>query len=238
MPILSAPAPRVMRRFAAARALLVATVALAALAGPGLQYGARADDKPLPTRVRIETNLGDFTIEVNAERAPLSAANFLDYVRSGHYTGTIFHRVINNFVIQGGGFDTNFKLKTPRAPVSNESGNGLSNRRGTVGLARSDLPHSGNCQFYVNLNDNDDLDPQPLRWGYAVFGKVVEGMDTIDKIGHVATGSAGPFPKDAPTTPIVIKSATIIEGAALPAAAAPGGASPAPTPANPAAAAR
>ena len=128
-------------------------------------------------------------------------------MKTNHYDGTIFHRVINNFVIQGGGFDTSYKLKPTRAPVPNESGNGLANKRGTVGIARTELPHSGDCQIYVNLNDNDDLDPQPLRWGYAVFGKVVEGMDVVDRIGHVATGSVGPLPKDAPLEPVVIKHA-------------------------------
>ncbi len=194
---------------------LACLLALTGLAGLVTTGPARAEDKAPPApRVRVETSLGSFTVELNPERAPLSSANFLDYVKSGHYAGTVFHRVIDNFVIQGGGFDASYKLKSVRAPVSNESGNGLLNRRGTIGIARSDLPHSGNCQFYINLTDNDALDPQPLRWGYAVFGKVVEGMDVIDRIGHVATGSAGPFPKDVPTVPVVIKSATLIGGGA------------------------
>ena len=185
----------------AARLLLAGLVAVSCLVA---QPALAADVAP---RVRIETSLGSFVVELNTDRAPLTSANFLDYVKTNHYDGTIFHRVINNFVIQGGGFDTSYKLKPTRAPVPNESGNGLANKRGTVGIARTELPHSGNCQIYVNLNDNDDLDPQPLRWGYAVFGKVVEGMDVVDRIGHVATCSVGPLPKAAPLEPVVIKHA-------------------------------
>ncbi len=200
--------PDRFRRRPAVRAMLAA---LCLVLGLAQATGAwAAEEKAAAPRVRIDTTQGSFVIELNTERAPLTAANFLDYVKAGHYSGTIFHRVISNFVIQGGGFDTAYKLKNPRAPVSNEAGNGLSNKRGTVGIARSDLPHSGNCQFYVNVNDNEDLDPQPLRWGYAVFGKVVEGMDVVDKISRVPTGSAGPLPKDAPSEPVVIKSATLL----------------------------
>lgn len=212
--------PALLRQPRAVRAGLALLCLLLGLAEA--QVALAAEDKPAAPRVRIETSQGSFVIELNPERAPLTAANFLDYVKSGHYSGTVFHRVIGNFVIQGGGFDTSYKLKTPRAPVSNESGNGLSNKRGTVGIARSDLPHSGNCQFYVNVNDNEDLDPQPLRWGYAVFGKIVEGMDVVDRISRVPTGSAGPLPKDAPTEPVVIRSATLLNPPpAPPAAAAP-----------------
>ena len=108
-------------------------------------------------------------------------------------------------MIQGGGYDNKYNLKPTRDPVPNESGNGLSNKRFTVGLARTDTPHSGNCQFYVNLTDNEELDPTPLRWGYAVFGRVVEGLEVVEKIGRVPTGSAGPFAKDAPIDPVVIQ---------------------------------
>ena len=198
-------------RFRRPPAIQVLLAGLCLILGLARTQGASAaDDKVVAPRVRVETSQGSFVVELNTERAPLTSANFLDYVKSGHYTGTVFHRVISNFVIQGGGFDTSYKLKPSRAPVSNESGNGLSNKRGTVGIARSDLPHSGNCQFYVNVNDNEDLDPQPLRWGYAVFGKVVEGMDVVDKISRVPTGSAGPLPRDAPSDPVVIKSATLL----------------------------
>lgn len=148
--------------------------------------------------------MGSFVIELDAERAPLTVANFLEYVRARHYDGTIFHRVISNFVAQGGGFDEKYVEKPVRAGIANESGNGLSNRRGTVGIARTGEPHSANAQFYINLADNPSLDPQSSRWGYAVFGRVVEGMNVMDGIGAVATGAAGPFEKDAPLKQVVI----------------------------------
>jgi cyclophilin family peptidyl-prolyl cis-trans isomerase len=197
---------------------VAACTALAFAAGPAVAQQAPAAELP---RVRIDTNLGSFIVELEAQRAPLTTANFLQYARSGFYTGTVFHRVINNFVAQAGGFDEKFQPKTPGAGVPNESGNGLSNRRGTVGLARSEAPHSGNAQFYVNLADNEDLDPNPVRWGYAVFGRVTEGLDVIDRIGHVATGAAGPWPKDAPVDPVVIRGMQVIgEPAATPGGAA------------------
>lgn len=158
-----------------------------------------------PTLVRVHTNMGSFLIELDTARAPLTTRNFLEYVRSGHYSGTIFHRVITNFVAQGGGFDENLVEKPTREPVPNESGNGLSNRRGTVGLARTGNPHSGTSQFYVNLADNAALDPQPSRWGYAVFGRVIEGMSVVDNIGAVATGERGEFESDVPLKAIVIE---------------------------------
>ncbi|MEI8297613.1 MAG: peptidylprolyl isomerase [Pseudomonadota bacterium] len=189
-------------------ALLGALVALL-----GLAPLAHADDSS-PSQVRIETNLGSFTIELALARAPLTCAAFINNVRAGYYTGTVFHRVISNFVVQAGGYDDKFQSKTPSATVSNESGNGLSNKRGTVGLARGDSPHSGNAQFYVNLTDNDDLDPTPLRWGYTVFGKIIEGMDVVEKIGHSPTGSMGPWTRDAPLDMIVIQKAEIVGAAA------------------------
>jgi len=188
------------------------------LAFLGLAPRAHADDGA-PNQVRIETNVGSFTIELALARAPLTTANFLNNVRSGFYNGTVFHRVVGNFVVQGGGYDEKFQLKTGSPAVANESGNGLSNKRGTVGLARGDSPHSGNAQFYVNLTDNDELDPTPLRWGYAVFGKVVEGMDVVEKIGHTPTGAVGPWTRDAPLETIVIRKAEIL--GAAPAAAVP-----------------
>jgi peptidyl-prolyl cis-trans isomerase A (cyclophilin A) len=157
------------------------------------------------SRVRVETSMGDFVIELATDRAPLSVANFLEYVRSGHYEGTIFHRVINNFVAQGGGYDEKIIEKPTRAKVPNESGNGLSNRRGWVGMARTAEAHSADAQFYVNLADNSTLDPQPSRWGYTVFGQVVEGMDVVDSIGAVATGQVGSLEGDAPLKPVVIR---------------------------------
>jgi peptidyl-prolyl cis-trans isomerase A (cyclophilin A) len=156
-------------------------------------------------RVRIETSMGSFVVQLDSARAPLTVANFLDYVRSGHYEETIFHRVINNFVIQGGGYDEKLVEKPTRANVVNESGNGLTNRRGTIGMARTGEPHSANAQFYISIADNPALDPQPGRWGYTVFGTVIEGMDVTDSIGGVATGQVGPLDKDAPLKPVVIK---------------------------------
>jgi cyclophilin family peptidyl-prolyl cis-trans isomerase len=167
-----------------------------------------------PTRVRFETARGAFTVELDAARAPLSTANFLQYVRDGHYDGTIFHRVIGNFVVQGGGFLPDGTEKPTRPPVVNESGNGLSNRRGTLAMARTEDPHSATSQFYVNLVDNLALDPGPTRWGYAVIGRVVEGMDVIDRIASVATGAQGPFADDAPLEPILIQSAVVVSEAA------------------------
>jgi cyclophilin family peptidyl-prolyl cis-trans isomerase len=149
--------------------------------------------------------MGSFLIELDTARAPLTTKNFLEYVRSGHYTGTIFHRVISNFVAQGGGYDEKLVEKPVGVAVPNESGNGLSNSRGTVGLARTGDPHSGTAQFYVNLTDNASLDPQPSRWGYAVFGRIIEGMGTIDSIGAVATGEQGEFASDVPLKAIVIE---------------------------------
>jgi cyclophilin family peptidyl-prolyl cis-trans isomerase len=156
-------------------------------------------------QVQVITSLGTFTIELNAERAPLTVANFLKYVDQGQYTNTIFHRVIANFVIQGGGYDTNYKLKPAPTKVVNESGNGLTNVRGTVGMARTLEPHGGDCQFYVNLYDNAALDPNQTRWGYAVFGKIVQGMDVVDKIGNVPTGAKGNFKEDTPLQQVVIE---------------------------------
>ncbi len=156
--------------------------------------------------------MGNFTLELNAERAPLTVANFLKYVDQGHYSGTLFHRVVANFVIQGGGFDSNGNPVPAPAKVVNESGNGLTNQRGTVGMARSQDPHGGDAQFYVNLYDNDALDPNKTRWGYAVFGKVVQGMDVVDKIGNVATGARGLFKEDAPLRPVVIERIERVAG--------------------------
>ena len=170
------------------------------------------------TQVRVVTTMGDFVIEVRPERAPLTAANFLRYVKEGFYTNTLIHRVVPNFVIQGGGHDAaTMNLKPAHENIVNESGNGLQNKRGAVGLARSSAPHSGNAEFYIDLVDNPDLDPVPTRWGYAVFGRVVQGMDVIDKIGETPTGSSGPFKQDAPLKPIIIQSMTIV----APTAAAP-----------------
>ena len=188
------------------------TTAASSGAGAAAASGAAAKTQaktaattPAPaTQVRVVTSMGSFIIELNAERAPLTVPHFLKYVDQGHYTGTIFHRVISNFVIQGGGFDKDYKPTSAPTKVANESGNGLTNVRGTVGMARGEEPHGSDVQFYVNLYDNEALDPNQTRWGYAVFGKVIQGMDVVDKIGNVATTTHGVF-KDTPVEPVVIE---------------------------------
>jgi len=163
-------------------------------------------------QVQVVTSLGNFTIELNPERAPLTVANFLAYVDAGHYSNTLIHRAVANFVIQGGGFNADYTPKPAPNKVPNESGNGLSNVRGTVGLARTSEPHGGNAQFYVNLNDNPALDPNATRWGYAVFGRVVAGMDVVDKIGNVATGAHGIIKEETPLKPVVIQKVERVTG--------------------------
>lgn len=174
----------------------------------------RAAEKPAPAPpektaqpvyVQVVTSAGNFTIELNPERAPLTVAQFLKFVDQGYYSGTIFHRAIPGFIIQGGGYDVNYKLKGNPPKVVNESGNGLTNQRGTVGLARPPSPHDGDVQFYVNLSDNAALDPNQTRWGYAVFGKVVQGMEVADQISLVPTGAKGPFKENAPLKPVIIE---------------------------------
>ena len=197
------------------RTTLLATLLATA---PLLSAAVRADE-PNP-QVKVTTSMGEFVVEVRQDRAPMTAANFLRYVREGFYSGTLFHRVVANFVIQGGGHDAaSYTLKPTHENVFNESGNGMQNKRGAVGMARGELPHSGNAQFYVNLVDNPDLDPVPTRWGYTVFGRIVQGMDVIDRIGETPTGAMGPFKSDAPLKPVVIEKMEIISGAAAAASA-------------------
>ena len=185
-------------RFAAAVALSLASAV--ALAG---------------TAVQIKTSLGPITLELADAQAPQSVANFLAYARDGFYNGTIFHRVIDGFMIQGGGFTTDFQQKPTRAPVPNEANNGLKNLRGTVAMARTNDPNSATAQFFINVKDNPSLDhrsPTPQGWGYTVFGKVVSGMDTVDKIRQVSTGPGGPGGRfsDVPVTPVIIESVTVL----------------------------
>ena len=188
--------------------------ALAALLlGLLLTHTAARAEEPNP-QVRVTTNMGEFVIELRPDRAPLTVQNFVRYVKEGFYTNTLFHRVIANFVVQGGGHDaTTLNLKPTRESIFNESGNGLQNKRGAVGLARSDSPHSGNAQFFIDLVDNPDLDPVPTRWGYTVFGRVVQGMDVVDRIGSTATGSNGPFKSDAPIKPVIIQKVELVGAA-------------------------
>lgn len=187
-------------------------------------------------RVLVTTNFGAFTVELQRDRAPYTVENFLSYVRSGYYTNTQFHRVIASFLIQGGGVGLDYKPKPTGKPIANESGNGLKNLRGTVGLARASGPHTGDCQFFVNVADNPDLDPLPTRWGYAVFGRVIEGMDVVDRISVSPTGAAGPFKADAPLKQVVIQKIELVAETptmAPAAAAPPAPATTAPSPAEP-----
>ena len=159
--------------------------------------------------VEVATNHGTFVITLDPARAPKSVANFLEYVDAKHYDGTVFHRIIPTFMIQGGGFDQQLEKKPVRAPVPNEADNGIKNTRGTVAMARTNDPHSATSQWFVNVTDNAFLDHQAKSgtgWGYAVFGRVTDGMDVVDKIKAVKTGSVGPFAKDAPLTPVTIES--------------------------------
>jgi peptidyl-prolyl cis-trans isomerase B (cyclophilin B) len=164
------------------------------------------------SRVQFKTNHGDFIIELNQELAPISSANFLEYVQSGHYNGTIFHRVISNFMVQGGGMEVGMKQKETRANIENEAANGLKNVRGSVAMARTSDPHSASSQFFINVVDNEFLNhtsPSPQGWGYAVFGMVTEGMDVVDAIRKVPTGSAG-FHQDVPKEDVVVIEAVAL----------------------------
>jgi peptidyl-prolyl cis-trans isomerase B (cyclophilin B) len=162
--------------------------------------------------VELSTTMGKIKLELNGKKAPQTVANFLQYVRSGHYNGTIFHRVISTFMIQGGGFDASMNEKPTRPPIQNEADNGLSNVRGSVAMARTPNPHSAGSQFFVNVTDNEKLnhrDKSMAGWGYCVFGKVIDGMDVVDKIKGVETGTQGPH-DDVPRTAVVINEAKIV----------------------------
>ena len=164
-------------------------------------------------KVLLKTNKGDITLTLDAVKAPKSVANFLQYVKSGHYDGTIFHRVIDNFMIQGGGMTAGMKQKPTGAEIENEANNGLKNERGTVAMARTSDPHSATAQFFINVNDNDFLNHTAQNaqgWGYAVFGKVTDGLDVVDTIRKVKTGSTG-FHQDAPAEDVLIEKATVLE---------------------------
>ena len=192
---------------------------LARLAAAWLALLAAALPAGAAERVRLETSLGDIVLELYPDRAPRTVANFLRYVDEGFYAGTVFHRVVPGFVIQGGGFTAGFQRKPTRGPVLNEADNGLKNERGTVAMARTFEPHSATSQFFINLKDNGFLDHRgktPDAWGYCVFGRVVEGMDVVDRIAATPTGPGGPFPKDVPQTPVVIKQAVRLAAAASP----------------------
>ena len=167
----------------------------------------------MSSKVKLATNHGDIVIELESEKAPLSAENFLQYVRDGHYDGTVFHRVIDGFMIQGGGFEPGLKQKPTRDPIKNEAQNGLKNNTYTVAMARTPDPDSATAQFFINVANNDFLNftsPDPRGFGYAVFGKVVEGQDVVEQIKKVKTGSKG-FHQDVPVDDVVIVKAEIVD---------------------------
>jgi cyclophilin family peptidyl-prolyl cis-trans isomerase len=182
--------------FVALAALLVATAAFAA-----------------DPQVEIKTNMGTITLELYPDKAPKTVENFLQYVKDGHFKGTIFHRVINGFMIQGGGFTTDFVQKKTRPPVQNEANNGLKNDVGTIAMARTSDPQSATAQFFINHKNNDFLNytgPTPQGWGYTVFGKVIKGVDVVNKIAALETGPTGPFQSDVPRKPVIIEDARIL----------------------------
>jgi cyclophilin family peptidyl-prolyl cis-trans isomerase len=172
-------------------------------------FAIATDDVPPHPYIEIVTNVGIFILELDGVQAPLTVAHFLTLVDDGFYNGTIFHRVIPGFMAQGGGYTPDLKLKEDERTIPNESGNGLSNVSGTIAMARLADPHSANSQFFINLGDNSRLDPGKKSiggtWGYTVFGKVIQGMDIIDKIAGVRTGPQGSFESDVPVIPIVVK---------------------------------
>lgn len=179
-------------------------LALAALAGPVLANDAAP-------QVKFETSLGSFTVEVYPDKAPKTVENFLLYVKTKQYDGTIFHRVIPNFMVQGGGYNAKYEEKITRPPVPLEAQNGLKHETGTIAMARTNDPNSAKAQFFVNVKENTSLNAKGPSDGYTVFGRVVSGMETINKIRDVPTGSGGPFATDAPKTPVVINSATLVK---------------------------
>ena len=189
-----------------------ATLLLAALS---LSAGVALAADPAAPKVKFATSEGDFVVEVYPDKAPKTVENFLQYVKDKHYDGTVFHRVISNFMVQGGGYDAAYAEKKTRAPVVHEGREALAkggpkNVVGTLAMARTNDPDSASSQFFINVKDNDFLNPSALAPGYTVFGKVTSGMDVVNKIKSVPTGSGGPFPSDVPKTPVVIKSATLV----------------------------
>jgi len=191
---------------------LVVTLSLLLTAAP--VSANIADELPPYPKLEVKTSKGDMVFELFSARAPLHVRNMLRLVEQQFYDNTVFHRVMGGFVVQGGGYDLEYKEKPTEKLMPNESGNGLSNKRGFIGMARTNDPHSADSQFYINLADNMALDPRPTRWGYTVIGKVIEGMEVVDEIGYVATGP-GPVPeltRDVPLEPVVILTVRLIEG--------------------------
>jgi peptidyl-prolyl cis-trans isomerase B (cyclophilin B) len=194
-------------------ALVAALLVLTGLSAMKSQKGNQTISQGGPIMVKLETSKGDIVIELNEEKAPKTTENFLAYVKEGFYDGTLFHRVIDNFMIQGGGFDEAMNQKETHDPIENEADNGLKNEAYTIAMARTQDPHSATAQFFINVKDNAFLDhtaPNTRGWGYAVFGKVVEGREVVDAIKTVATGNTG-FHQDVPIEPVVIVKATVID---------------------------
>ncbi len=186
---------------------VMAGIVLAVVAQFFAMAGAAAQDAP---RVKFSTSAGDIVVELYPDKAPKTVANFLQYVKDKHYDGTIFHRVIDNFMVQGGGYDSKYRQKPTRPPVVLEASNGLKNENGTIAMARTSDPNSATSQFFINVTDNAKLNaPSPDGFGYTVFGKVISGSETVEKIKATATGAGGPFASDVPKKPIVINSATL-----------------------------
>ncbi|MDD4702465.1 MAG: peptidylprolyl isomerase [Desulfovibrio sp.] len=195
------------RVFALAFCLMAAPLMAAGL---GLSNAHAAAPDPA---VKLETNLGDIIVRLDARKAPISTANFVQYVKSGFYDGTVFHRVIKNFMVQGGGFTPDMKQKETRAAIRNEADNGLKNKKYTIAMARTGEPHSATAQFFINTKDNDFLDfkgQTPQGWGYAVFGKVIKGQEIVDKIAAVTTGKKGYY-DDVPMENVIVKKAVVVE---------------------------
>ncbi|MFZ2386645.1 MAG: peptidylprolyl isomerase [Polaromonas sp.] len=189
--------------------------ATALLAALSLTAGIAIAAESVAPKVRFATSEGDFVVEVYPDKAPKTVENFLQYVKEKHYDGTIFHRVINNFMVQGGGYDSAYAEKKTRAPVVHEGREALAkggpkNIVGTLAMARTNDPNSATSQFFINVKDNDFLNPSTQAPGYTVFGKVISGIDVVNKIKAVPTGAGGPFPSDVPKTPVLIKSATLL----------------------------
>jgi len=192
------------------------TAALLVLAGLWAPFSVLAQTAPPAlSKVRISTSLGDFEAELYADKAPKTVANFLQYVNDKHYDGTIFHRVIAGFMVQGGGYDAQYRERKTRAPVQHEGRQalaaGLKNTTGTLAMARTNDPQSATSQFFINVVDNAFLDPSFQSFGYTVFGKVTSGMDVVQKIRTAPTGAGGPFPSDVPRTPVIIQSITLLK---------------------------
>ncbi len=186
----------------------------AAFAGVLLSFGALADSSTAKPVVEMKTNMGTIALELYPAKAPKTVENFLKYVKNGHYNGTVFHRVIDGFMIQGGGFDARFKEKETGLPIQNEANNGLRNDTYTLAMARTMDPHSATAQFFINVKDNNFLNhtsPTLNGWGYAVFGRVVRGQDVVKTIATARTGPGGPFPTDVPRQAVVIQDMTQIQ---------------------------